>query len=165
MLSLVAIFPLLGMAAMAIDLLTLYVARTDAQRAADAAALAGAKVFVTSGCTTAASCTSGTTSTVVKRQAEDVGSQNKVFGQNANIADADITFPASPSNDGHDPMLEVNVHRVIPTLLAAALTRMLGGKGNGVTVAAQATAEAFNSTGSSTPFATSWHKAVVDAEL
>jgi len=155
MLSVVAIFLLLGMAAMAIDLLTLYVARTDAQRAADAEALAGAKVFVTSGCTTAANCTSGTTATIVKQQAEDVGSQNKVFGQNANIADADITFPASPTNDAHDPMLQVNVHRVVPTLLAAALTRMLGGNANGVTVAAKATAEAFNPTGSSTPFATS----------
>src|SRR5579864_590551 len=150
-----ALLMLLGMAGFAIDLLTLYVARTDAQRAADAAALAGAKVFVTSGCTTAASCTSGTTATIVKQQAEDVGSQNKVFGQNANIADADITFPASPTNDGHDPMLEVKVHRVVPTLLAAALTRILGGNANGVTVAAKATAEAFNPTGSSTPFATS----------
>ncbi len=115
MLSVVAIFLLLGMAAMAIDLLTLYVARTDAQRAADAAALAGAKVFVSSGCTTAANCTSGATSTIVKRQAEDVGSQNKVFGQSANIVDGDITFPASPTNDGHDPMLQVDVHRVVPT--------------------------------------------------
>jgi hypothetical protein len=155
MLSVVAIFLLLGMAAISIDFLTLYVARTDAQRAADAAALAGAKVFVSSGCTTAADCTSGTTSTIVKREAEDVGSQNKVFGQYANIADTDITFPASPTNDAHDPMVEVNVHRVMPTLLAAALTRMLGGNANGVTVAAKATAEAFNPTGSSTPFATS----------
>lgn len=154
MLSVVAIFLLLGMAALAIDCLTLYVARTDAQRAADAAALAGAKVFVTSGCTTAANCTSGATATIVKQQAEDVGSQNKVFGQYANISNADITFPASPTNDGHDPMVEVNVHRVMPTLLAAALTRMLGGNANGVTVAAKATAEAFNPTGSSTPFAT-----------
>lgn len=154
LLAVAALFLLLGMAAIAIDVLTLYVARTDAQRAADAAALAGAKVFVTSGCTTTANCTSGSASMVVKRQVEGVGSQNKVFGQFANIADADITFPPSPTNDAHDPIVQVNVHRVIPTFLAAALTRMLGGEANGVTVAAKATAEAFNPTGSSTPFAT-----------
>src|SRR5262249_49438828 len=43
----------LGISALAIDLAMLYVTRNEAQRAADAAALAGAKVFVTSGCTSA----------------------------------------------------------------------------------------------------------------
>src|SRR5437899_5253758 len=42
---------LLAMAALAIDIVTLYVSEGDAQRAADAAALAGAKVFVSSGFT------------------------------------------------------------------------------------------------------------------
>ena len=42
---------LLGVAALAIDLGLLYVARSEAQRSADAAALAGANVFATSGCT------------------------------------------------------------------------------------------------------------------
>ena len=37
------------MAALAIDVTTLYVARGEMQRAADAAALAGAKAFVDSG--------------------------------------------------------------------------------------------------------------------
>ena len=39
----VAIFALLGVAALAIDLVTLYVSKAEAQRVADAAALAGAK--------------------------------------------------------------------------------------------------------------------------
>src|SRR5437762_3510784 len=43
---------LLAMAALAIDVVTLYVAKSEAQRAADAAALAGAKAFVDSGVTT-----------------------------------------------------------------------------------------------------------------
>jgi uncharacterized membrane protein len=42
---------LLGMVALAIDVVTLYVARSEMQRAADAAALAGAKAFVESGYT------------------------------------------------------------------------------------------------------------------
>src|SRR4029077_7173125 len=48
----VALVSLLGMAALAIDVTTLYVARGELQRAADAAALAGAKAFVDSGVTT-----------------------------------------------------------------------------------------------------------------
>src|SRR6266849_7728377 len=48
----VALVTLLAMAALAIDVTTLYVARGEMQRAADAAALAGAKAFVDSGITT-----------------------------------------------------------------------------------------------------------------
>jgi len=150
-----ALLMLLGMAGFAIDALTLYVSRTDAQRAADAAALAGAKIFVTSGCTTAANCTTGSTQTLVKQAAEGTGAQNKVFGQYASIADSDITFPASPTGDLNDPMVQVKVHRVIPTLFIGALSRMLGGNVSGITVAATATAEAFNPTGSNIPFGTS----------
>ena len=45
----VSLVSLLAMAALAIDVVTLYVARGEMQRAADAAALAGAKAFVDSG--------------------------------------------------------------------------------------------------------------------
>src|SRR5258708_16284174 len=54
----VAILGFLAMAALAIDLTTLYVAHGEIQRAADAAALAGAKAFVDSGVTTSPSNTS-----------------------------------------------------------------------------------------------------------
>jgi len=47
----VAMMALLAMAALAIDIVTLYVSEGEAQRVADAAALAGAKVFVSSGFT------------------------------------------------------------------------------------------------------------------
>src|SRR5437870_655071 len=47
----VSMFPVLGMAALAVDLTTLYAARSDAQRAADAAALAPAQAFVVTGYT------------------------------------------------------------------------------------------------------------------
>src|SRR5882724_54676 len=47
----VSIFALVGMAALAIDLVTLYVGKAQAQRAADAAALAGAKTLVERGIT------------------------------------------------------------------------------------------------------------------
>ena len=51
----VSMVGLLAMAALAIDLTTLYVAHGEIQRAADAAALAGAKAFVDSGVTTSPS--------------------------------------------------------------------------------------------------------------
>src|SRR5450432_4594695 len=47
----VALVALLSMAALAVDVVTLYVARSEAQRAANAAAIAGAKMFTTSGFT------------------------------------------------------------------------------------------------------------------
>ncbi|HKW67931.1 MAG TPA: pilus assembly protein TadG-related protein [Terriglobales bacterium] len=150
-----ALLMLLGMAGFAIDALTLYVSRTDAQRAADAAALAGAKIFVSSACTTSANCTSAATQALVRKQAEGVGAQNKVFGQYASIADADVTFPPSPTGDLNNPLVQVNVHQVVPTFFMGALSRMLGNNVSGVTVAAKATAEAFNPSGSNIPFATS----------
>jgi hypothetical protein len=48
----ISIVTLLAMAALAIDVVSLYVARTEVQRAADAAALAGAKAIADSGVTT-----------------------------------------------------------------------------------------------------------------
>ena len=45
---------LLGVAALAIDLVSFYAVRAEAQRAADSAALGGAQMFLTSGCTTGA---------------------------------------------------------------------------------------------------------------
>src|ERR1700674_3465734 len=70
---------LLGMGALAIDLASLYVARNESQRAADSAALAGAKVFVESGCVTSGDCTSqeGTATD----RANQVASQILVGGQ------------------------------------------------------------------------------------
>lgn len=48
-----SLLTLLGMAALAIDVSTLYMAHGEAERAADAAALAGARAFASSGYTTA----------------------------------------------------------------------------------------------------------------
>src|SRR5438309_9369639 len=52
------IVTLLAMAALAIDVVTLYVAKGEVQRAADAAALVAAKAFVDSGVTSAPANTS-----------------------------------------------------------------------------------------------------------
>src|SRR5215470_12947565 len=52
MLVAVAMVSLLAITALGVDLVSLYAARGEIQRAADAAALAGAKAFVDSGVTT-----------------------------------------------------------------------------------------------------------------
>src|SRR5262249_42593211 len=66
---------LLGVAALAVDLVTFYAVRAEAQRAADAAALGGAQMFITSGCTTGAGgCVAGGPQEAVATQrARDVG--------------------------------------------------------------------------------------------
>src|SRR5262249_18287450 len=85
---------LLGVAALAVDLVTFYAVRAEAQRAADAAALGGAQMFLTSGCTTGAGgCVSGGPQEAQATQrAQDVGAQNSIAGQAASILSSDVTF-------------------------------------------------------------------------
>ena len=70
------------MAALAVDVVTLYVARSEMQRAADAAALAAAKAFVDSGVTS--DPTNATRQTLAQTMATNVINsiltQNKVSG-------------------------------------------------------------------------------------
>ena len=143
-----ALVILLAMGALAIDVATLYVARTEAQRVADAAALAGANAFAASGCTNAGTC--DTLQPQAKIQAKAVGDANDVFSQAANIADADVTFPSS--GDANDPLVQVVVRRSVPTFLAGALQRFLGGASSSSNVVAKATAEAFNPSSSNAQF-------------
>ncbi len=110
-----AIVSLLGMAALAIDVVTLYVAHAEAQRAADSAAIAGAKMFVTSGFTSvqgglappvtqADVCqTGGAGSTAAaNRQAEAVTGQNQVAGQAAAVSLSLRFYRAQESPDDGD---------------------------------------------------------------
>ncbi|HZR32474.1 MAG TPA: pilus assembly protein TadG-related protein [Terriglobales bacterium] len=141
-----ALVILLGMGALAIDVATLYVARTEAQRAADAAALAGAKVFVDAGCSNDATCDGFKPQ--ARTQAKAVGDANEVFGQLANIADTDVVI----TDDTRNPQVQVTIRRAVPTFLAGALQRFLGSSGSSSNIVAKATAEAFNPSGSSAQF-------------
>jgi len=129
---------ILATCGMAVDLVALYTARSEAQRAADAAALAGATMFVSSGCTGGASgvsCTAVQSSVI--SQAEAVGNTNFVGGQSPGIADTDVTFPTDSTNGGN-PRVTVNVRQTIPTFFMKIF---------GITsenVSATATAEAYN---------------------
>jgi Flp pilus assembly protein TadG len=138
---------LLGMSALAIDLAAFYVARNEAQRAADAAALGGAKVFVETSCVSLGTCTTSTVQDQAKQRAKTVGAQNTVFGQAADIRDSDLSF-ATDANAAQDPRITVTVQRIaargnaVPTFFAKILGK------NTVDIGAIATAEAYNPSGS-----------------
>jgi len=146
-----AMVSLLAMAALAIDVTTLYVAQGEAQNAADAAALAGAKMFATSGFTSVQAgapppivqndvCqSSGPGSTAAaNKQAEAAAAQNKVVGQPAAIQTVACDF-SQPAN----PRITVTIQRTaLPTFFARVLNRTSS------TVTASATAEAYNASGS-----------------
>ena len=152
----VALVVMLGLAALGIDVVTLYVARTEAQRAAEAAALAGARAFVASGFTSgqlglvsssAAQdqvCVSGGSggSGAANQEALAVAAQNLVAGQAASVQSVTCSFSPQPEN----PQITVSVQRNdLPTFFS----RIWGRRGN--SVSATATAEAFNPSGSSVP--------------
>ena len=144
---------ILAMAGLGIDLASLYVGRNQAQRAADAAALAGAQAFVDAGCATGS--TGGgltqTCMTLATQRAEAVGNANLIAGTSPGITDADISFPNTTSSD---PQIQVVAGRgtydgtdhsnPMPTFFMKIF---------GVTtasVSATARAEAYNPSGSST---------------
>ena len=141
---------LLGISALAIDLAALYVRRNEAQRAADAAALAGAKKFVESGFLSGA-VPQTTAQSLATTEAIQIGAQNLVGGQPADIQPGDITFDFSnPTN----PLITVVVQRTaargtaVPTFFGKALGFAE------VDISATATAEAYSPSGGNTPVGT-----------
>jgi Putative Flp pilus-assembly TadE/G-like len=149
-----SLLALLGMAALAIDVSTLYVAHGEAQRAANAAALAGARMFASSGYTSISTpapttpvaadvCQTSATpgaDAAANRQAEAVAAQNLVGGQPAAVQS--IICNNTPAN----PQITVTIQRTgLPTFFG----RIWGGAAN--SVSATAVAEAYNPSGSTAP--------------
>ena len=136
-LGLIALIAMMGLA---IDLVSLYVGRSEAQRAADAAALAGATVFVNSGCTsTSAGCTGA--KPAATSEAVSVGRTNLVGGATPNIPNGNVSFDFSHPGD---PLITVVVGAQMPTYFM----KIFGF--NSANVQATATAEAFNPSGNAT---------------
>jgi hypothetical protein len=139
----VALVSLLAMAALAIDVTTLYVARGEMQRAADAAALAGAKAFVDSGITT--DPTNATRQALAQTMTTSVINslvpQNKISGAPPVLAAAPTFDFTRPGN----PQVSVTLQRTdLPTFFARIFGRRLS------TVSATAVAEAYNASSSQT---------------
>jgi hypothetical protein len=139
-----SLLSLLAIAALAIDLTTLYVARGEVQRAADAAALAGAKAFVDSGVTTDPSNTSlqNMAQIMATDYATAVASQNKVSGAPAQFAggspNVSFTVPGNANAVGN-PRITVTLQRTdLPIFFARIWGNTLA------SVSATAIAEAYN---------------------
>ena len=151
----VCLAALLAMAALAIDVVTLYVARTEAQRASDAAALAGARLFAGPGYTSQSAsptsadvCQSGGPSLAAANAvAGAVATQNQVAGRNVlagNVAIACNTLPAG------NPQIQVTIQQTnIPTFFARNWGRTAS------SVSATSTAEAYNPSGAVVPISVS----------
>lgn len=139
----------LGMAGLAIDLASLYVGRSQAQRSADAAALAGAQALVDG------SCLSGSVGGInadcqalARQRAETMGNQNLIAGESPGIRDSDISFDLSNSND---PRITVVAARdaVHGNSMPTFFVKIFGV--DTANVSASATAEAYKPSGSDLP--------------
>ncbi|MGH9537593.1 MAG: pilus assembly protein TadG-related protein, partial [Terriglobales bacterium] len=142
----VSLVSLLAMAALAIDVVTLYVARGEMQRAADAAALAGAKAFVDSGVTTDPTNVSrqALAQTLATTVINSIRLQNKIQGV------APVLVAATPdlTRQGN-PQITVTLQRTdLPTFFSRIWGTRLS------TVSATAVAEAYNAASSQTNIGT-----------
>jgi hypothetical protein len=150
----IGIVSLLAMAALAIDVVTLYAARSETQRAADAAALVGAKAIADSGFTTLSSTdphmVDGTAQTLALNMATsaikamlNVNNSpliNQVAGmQPGLVGTPTLFFPATAIPPNSNPHITVTLETTnLPTFFA----RIWGNRTARVT--ASATAEAYN---------------------
>jgi hypothetical protein len=151
----VSLLSILAIAALAVDVVSLFVARNEVQRAADAAALAGAKMFVLSGFTSGqlGSMNSSTVQGLVcensggvsraaaNQQATYTAQQNLVGGQIPSVTNVSCNF-STPEN----PQITVTVQKTNLPVYFAKIWRFAG-----ASASASATAEAFNPSGSTGP--------------
>ncbi|MGA9978123.1 MAG: pilus assembly protein TadG-related protein [Candidatus Sulfotelmatobacter sp.] len=155
-----AMVAIMAMAALSIDAVTLYLANAEAQRSADSAALAAARVISLSGITgTASTGTQGTywqqicggASSLATQTAQAVATQNTVGGVSATVTVTYSVGAGAPNADcstlsagfAINPLVTVKVQRLnLPTFFA----RIWGKTGS--SVSATAAAEAFNSSNS-----------------
>ncbi|PYV97917.1 MAG: hypothetical protein DMG89_12785 [Acidobacteria bacterium] len=146
----ISLMAILAMSALAIDIVSLYVTEGDAQRTADAAALAGAKTFVSSGFTSgqlgdptsggAQSLACNGSTGFADLEAQAVANRNPIAGVAATTVTTSCTWAAS------NPQITVSVQR---TGLPSFFARIWGG--GSATVTRTAKAEAYNPSGQSVP--------------
>jgi Flp pilus assembly protein TadG len=147
--AMVLLFIVAAMAALAIDLVTFYTARSEAQQAADGGALAGARALANSGMTSDAANTalSDAAKPIAITVAMQVASHNNVGGRTLNggvncSQEICVSFNDGDASFGTNPRVTVQVNRTdLPTFFARIWGR------NIVAVRATATAEAYNPSG------------------
>ncbi|HEY4902270.1 MAG TPA: pilus assembly protein TadG-related protein [Candidatus Sulfotelmatobacter sp.] len=149
----VSLAALIGLAALAIDVTSLYVARSEAEKTADQAALAGAKAFVSSGFTSGGlgdwtdggvqSTACNGASGLADLQAQAAAQQNTIAG-----APATTVTTACDFTNPEDPQITVTVQRTgLPNFFSRIWSPAAG------QVTAVSKAEAFNPSGSTTQIA------------
>jgi uncharacterized membrane protein len=133
--------PVLAIAALAVDVVTLYVARSEMQRAADAAALGAAKAFVDSGVTSDPTNTTRQTlaTTMATAIINSIIQQKKVGGVQPTL----VGTPTPDFSRNGSPQITVTLQR---TNLPMFFARIWGSRP--MTVTASATAEAYNASSS-----------------
>jgi Flp pilus assembly protein TadG len=147
LLVVVAMSVLLGMAALAIDIATLYTASNETRRTAEAAALAGAEAFVSSGMTAGwlpqSTVCSGSVGSpgLAEQRALQVVANNSVAGGAATLQATACNFTSAAN-----PQFTVTVQR---TALPTFFGRIWGSFPGSVTATAKA--EAYNPSGTSGP--------------
>jgi len=163
-----AIVGVLAMAALSIDVGTLYQASAEAQRAADAAALAAAPVISLSGITGDPSNSTsswqpvcGGASSSATLAAMNVAQQNLIGGNAASTVTVyygtsggatSTTCTGASSDFGFNPVVKVYVQQAkLPTFFARVFSLIPSGTSSNSGVSATAAAEAFNPSGSGTP--------------
>jgi Flp pilus assembly protein TadG len=141
----ISMVSLLAMAALAIDIVTLYVARSEIQRAADAAALSGAKAIADSGFTTLPAADVSYTNAQNLAQSMAVASINAMVTTTAtNLVGGQLPVLASP------PVFDFTTHlgsyQVTVSLKSASLPTFFSRiwARTSASVTATATAEAYN---------------------
>lgn len=165
----VALFAIIGMAALSIDIGTLYQAKAEAQRSADAAALSGARVISLSGITGDPStgnsdgswhaiCGGATSQATLTAQA--VAEQNTIAGVapspiNVTYSEGSATTPNTDcdnvSNFALNPIVNVTVQRsALPIFFGRVFSLIPGVNYSGSGVSATASAEAYNPANSQT---------------
>jgi Flp pilus assembly protein TadG len=153
----IAMVAIIAMAALSIDVITLYLAKQEAQRSADSAALGAARVLSFSGVTGdpqnatghwPAACTAAT------HVAQALANQNTVRNAAATSVDVNFLYNGTAVANcsftgenafGVNPQVQVKIVRAgLPTFFSRIWSR------NTNSVSATATAEAFNPSGSGT---------------
>ncbi len=139
--AVVMLFVVGAMAALSIDVVTLYTARSEAQLAADGAALAAARVIANSGATsdpTGAVLTTVTSSTgLAAAIASQVAEGNQVGGTQLTATNVTVTF-GNTTPPPYNPTVTVKIQANLPAFFARIWGTTI------VTVSASATAEAYN---------------------
>jgi Flp pilus assembly protein TadG len=154
-----AMVAILAMAALSIDVVTLYLANAEAQRSADTAALAAARVLSITGMTGDSSNSASAFTTpwqqacaLATSVATAVATQNTMGGVALSTSQISVTYPNNSDTTnctglnaefGVNPLVTVKVQRTdLPTFFARIWGR------TGASVSATATAESFNSSNS-----------------